>query len=144
MHRSYLHLMEDSLLGTGAEAKAIAHELISLDAEIFSTYDATVSRINEHQVESASRQRLLVFIVLLSCLLTLGSMLALHLANANSRDERGVGLFGFYTRFFNELTTAVSPTTLDSPSLAKVNPIVVVGAICMAISVISYLLSRLI
>lgn len=117
--------------------------IIALDGRIFRSYEETLTRVSEQQRRRTSNYRLLTVFALICCLIALSSVVALWLAHQRISKENGNGLLVLLRQLMLDLMYRVSPEKAGSPTAAKVNPVVIIGVLSMTMSIVFYLVSRL-
>lgn len=146
--RATMKAQLDALSGdTTAQAREQSHALttalVAMDTRIFASYDETVGRLYQQQRRRTSKDRMLAFVALFCCFIALASVAALYFANKRALRENRPDLVTQYRQFYSDLTASIGPTGLPIPALAKMSPVVMIGVLGMALSILAYLISSL-
>jgi hypothetical protein len=134
-------LKSDSLNSSTEETNQLNAELIVLDGLILASYEETMNRLTQQQRRRSSKEQFLALFALVCCAFAFVCVVALYFANIRFRKINGENLLTLYRELFNDFILAVKPDKLGSTALAKIHPVVVIGVICMSISIVVYLVS---
>ncbi len=136
-------LSGDTSANAQRRADSLHAAIIALDGRIFLSYEETLARIAEQQRRRATNDRALTVFALMCCLLALSSSLALWLAHQHFKREKDSVLSALLHQLVLDLMLRVSPEKAGSPTITRVSPVVIIGVVGMTLSVVFYLISRL-
>ncbi len=134
-------LKSDSLNSSTEKTNRLNAELIVLDGLILASYEETMNRLTQQQRRRSSKEQFLALFALVCCSVAFVCVVALYFANKRFRKINGENLLALYRELFDDFILAVKPDKLGSTALAKIHPVVVIGVICMSISIVVYLVS---
>jgi len=136
-------LKGDTSLTARRAADSLQAAVIALDVRVFTSYEESLARIAAQQRRRSANDRALTVFALICCLVALSSIIALWLAHQRIRHDNGRGLVSLLHQLFLDMVLRVSPDKAGSPTATKVSPVVILGVLGMTLSVVFYLVSRL-
>lgn len=133
----------DTSVAAQRKTDSLRAAVIDLDGRIFASYDETLTRVAAQQRRRGTNNQYLTIFSLICCLLALSSTLALWLANERIQRATGSGLLSLLHSLFLDMILKVNPDQAESATASRVSPVVILGVVGMAVSIVVYLVSRL-
>lgn len=126
------------------EADLLTAAIIALDADIFASYNESVSRLSAQSGKRVVNDRLLTAFALLCCVIAIVSLLLLWAAFNRFPTEQRQGLIALFQDLGKRLLgLGKRSEQMESPSTVRTHPIVIIGVLGMTLSIVTYLVNRL-
>ena len=120
--------------------EGLNRQLLSLDEQLFNSYQQTVDRMVELQAERTTDNRLLVALALGSCVLAILFSVLVFMARSRILDKENTGLRGIYRQLMADFMQQVSPEQAGENRLLRVNAVVILGLVMMSVSILAFLI----
>ncbi len=120
----------------------VSDRIILLDQQIFDSYDETVNRISSAQSDSLTRDKELVWLALISTLISIFFAILLAMARGRVIDNGGFGLMDVYKQLSLDFFQKVSPEKASSQRMLRINVVLVIGMVFMSVSILGFLMSK--
>lgn len=141
LQSEWQHLKNDST-ALPEQIVALSDRIILLDQQIFESYDGTVDRISSNGSGSSNNGRELIWLALITTLISIFFTILLAMARGRIIDNGGVGLLDIYRKLSLDFFQKVSPEKAGSQRMLRINVVVVIGMVFMGVSVLGYLISK--
>ena len=140
---SQLHELKQDSSANEKEIDSLQLQVITLDEQIFISYDETVDRIAAQKLRAKSDDQAVVFLALTVSLIALFFAAMLFALRSRVRNNEKIGLRQFYKELSVEFAGKVSADKTEANQMLRVNVVVIVGLILMSISIFAYLIKSL-
>jgi hypothetical protein len=134
-------LRSDSTASIGQMVN-VSDRIILLDQRIFESYSETVDRLSNNQLKTTAQDRGLIWLALIATLISIFFAILLAMARGRVIDKGGFGLFDVYKQLSLDFFQKVSPEKAGSQRMLRINVVIVVGMVCMSISILGFLISK--
>ena len=124
-------------------ALQLEQQIISLDEQIFLSYDETIERMAAQKIRYASNDKQSVYLAMVTSVMALFFALMLLMARSRVMAGGSTGLRQLYQQLTMDFIGKVSSEKATSQKMLRVNVVVVFGLMVMCISVFAYLMSSL-
>ncbi|MCF8459480.1 MAG: hypothetical protein K9G46_02060 [Flavobacteriales bacterium] len=121
----------------------VSDQIILLDQQIFESYSETFNRLSNNQLKSNAKDQGLVWLALIATLISIFFAILLAMARGRVVDKGGLGLLDVYKQLSLDFFQKVSPEKAGSQRMLRINVVIVVGMVCMSISILGFLISKL-
>tara|TARA_R110002072_G_scaffold232689_9_gene390186 strand:+ start:114 stop:701 length:588 start_codon:yes stop_codon:yes gene_type:complete len=142
---SEIHELKQDSLSTKKVAliDSLTELVFTLDGQIFTSYDESISRISSQKLEHGANDKLAVYMALGATTIALFFAFLLLMARSRVQNNGAAGLGDMYRQLTIDFIGAVSPEKALTQRLLRVNIVVIVGLMIMSVSIVAYLLSAL-
>lgn len=120
----------------------VSDQLILLDYQIFESYSETVDRLSNNQLKSTAQDRGLIWLALITTLISIFFAFLLAMARGRVIDKGGFGLMDVYKQLLQDFFQKVSPEKAGSQRMLRINVVIIIGMVCMSISILGFLISK--
>ncbi|MBP9152636.1 MAG: hypothetical protein KBF73_10165, partial [Flavobacteriales bacterium] len=105
----------------------VSNHIIRLDQQIFDSYNETVDRLSNNQTDSSIRDQELVWLALITTLISIFFALLLAMARGRVIDKGGFGLLDVYKQLSQDFFQKVSPEEAGSQRMLRINVVIIIG-----------------
>lgn len=122
---------------------SLMERVLTLDAQIFTSYDESILRIRGQNLEQGANDKLAVYLALGTTTIALFFAFLLLMARSRVHSNGVGGLREMYRQLTMDFIGAVSAEKALTQRLLRVNIVVIIGLLMMSLSIVAYLLRGL-
>ncbi|MCF8462242.1 MAG: hypothetical protein K9G46_16085 [Flavobacteriales bacterium] len=140
--QSELEQLKNDSTSSFTQIVDVSNHIIRLDQQIFDSYNETVDRLSNNQLKSNAQDQGLVWLALITTLISIFFAILLAMARGRVIDKGGFGLLDVYKQLSQDFFQKVSPEKAGSQRMLRINVVIILGMVCMSISILGFLISK--
>jgi len=140
-----LILQKETIKSVGVQSKVLKinelnTRIISLDQEIFNSYQQSINRLIVQKAERVTNDRFLIALSMVACGIALVFSILILMARNRVVEKENMGLMGVYRQLSNDFMQKVSHKKAGNNRLLRVNMVVIAGLLMMGVSIVAFLI----